>query len=93
MAIALSVGEDAVAVVGLALWKAKIEEANARCGPSREACRIEIPGPAKDLILVYLQLQGNQQSKTTVRPGDKWSDGHFPMDGPRRSFAGLFSWG
>lgn len=42
--------KEATSLVELALWKFKIEQAS---GLDRDACRIGLPGPAKDLILKY----------------------------------------
>lgn len=42
--------KEATSLVELALWKSKIEEED---GHDRGACRIELPEPAKDLILQY----------------------------------------
>lgn len=44
--------KEATAIFELALWKANIEETCANAN-SREACRIEVPGPVKDAILQY----------------------------------------
>ena len=42
--------KEATSLVELALWKSKIEQAS---GLDRDACRIGLPEPAKDLILKY----------------------------------------
>ena len=43
--------KEATSLFELALWKATMEQANR---PTREACRIEVPGPVKETILQYL---------------------------------------
>jgi len=45
--------EDATTVVELAFWKMKLEEDQGGA-VDREACRIEVPGPAKDAVCGYL---------------------------------------
>jgi len=47
--------KDATTAVDLALWKARIEEEKAWGPASREACRIEVPGPARDTIVSFLK--------------------------------------
>jgi len=45
--------KEATTLVELALWKAKIEQA---VGLDRDSCRIELPEPAKNLILQYAYI-------------------------------------
>jgi len=45
--------KEATTLVELALWKSKIEQSDGDGGLNRRACRTEVPGPAKDLILQY----------------------------------------
>ena len=48
--------KDVTSLFELALWKAKIdqvEDTNTQ-GRRRDACRIDVPGPVKDVILQYL---------------------------------------
>ena len=46
--------KEATTLVELAMWKAKISQAEEEVHPvSRDACRIEVPEPAKDLLLQY----------------------------------------
>jgi len=48
--------KEATSLFELALWKAKIDQAdNVVELASRDACRIEVPGPVKDTILQYLR--------------------------------------
>jgi len=44
---------EATTLFELALWKARIDQADVRPS-SKGACRIEVPGPVKDTILQYL---------------------------------------
>ena len=44
--------KEATTLFELALWKARIDQANDEI--NREACRIEVPGPVKDTILQLL---------------------------------------
>jgi len=44
--------KEATSLVELALWKSKINQASD--ATNREACRVDMPGPAKDMILQYL---------------------------------------
>ena len=46
--------KEATALFELALWKAKIDQADDTNPANRETCRIEVPGPVKDAILQYL---------------------------------------
>jgi len=46
--------KEVTSMVDLALWKCKISQASAISSSDREACRIDMPGPAKDVILQYL---------------------------------------
>jgi len=46
--------KEATSLVELALWKATISQVDEKVYPiNRDACRVEVPGPAKDLILKY----------------------------------------
>ena len=46
--------KEATSLVELALWKATISQADEEVYPiNRDACRVEVPGPAKDLILQH----------------------------------------
>ena len=46
--------KEATSLVELALWKAMIDQTEEEDHPiSRDACRVELPGPAKHLILKY----------------------------------------
>ena len=47
--------KESTTLLELALWKARIEEMGAVTDEERSACRGEVPGPAKDAILRYLQ--------------------------------------
>jgi len=38
----------------LALWKARIDQVDETTSLDREACRVNVPGPVKDVILQYL---------------------------------------
>ena len=44
---------EATSLLELALWKCKISQASVATA-DREACRVDMPGPAKDMILQYL---------------------------------------
>jgi len=46
--------KEATTTIELAMWKAKIEETGAITHDRRNACRVDVPGPAKDAILQYL---------------------------------------
>jgi len=46
--------KEAASLFELALWRAKIDQADDTNTANREACRIEVPGPVKDAILQYL---------------------------------------
>ena len=51
--------KEATTIIELAMWKAKIEETGAATAEERSACRVavhEVPGPAKDAILQYLEV-------------------------------------
>jgi len=45
--------KEATTLIELALWNAKLSEAGEEVISNRHACRVEVPGPAKDLILEY----------------------------------------
>ena len=53
--------KEATTLFELALWKAKIDQADEADDKvnnyitNREACRVEVPGPIKDTILQYLE--------------------------------------
>ena len=51
--------KEATTLFELALWKARIGEFGAVTDEERNACRVDIPGPAKDAILQYLQHTNN----------------------------------
>ena len=44
--------KESTSLIDLALWKSKISQASV--DTDREACRIDMPGPAKDSILHYM---------------------------------------
>ena len=46
--------KEATTLFELALWKAKIDQADISNPTYRTACRIDVPGPVKDTILQYL---------------------------------------
>ena len=59
--VAYYLKKEATTLFELALWKAKIiqaEEANDDININRDAHRIEVPGPVKDNILQYLYDEG-----------------------------------
>ena len=45
--------KEATTLFELALWKARVHQANDEI--NRDECRIEVPGPVKDVILHYLR--------------------------------------
>jgi len=47
--------KEATTLFELALWKAKIDQAEEAADINREAYRIEVPGPVKDTTLQYLR--------------------------------------
>jgi len=47
--------KEATSTIELAMWKAKIEEMGAVTIEERNTCQVDIPGPAKDTILQYLE--------------------------------------
>ena len=44
--------KEGTIVFELALWKAKLEQADHHI--NRDACRIDVPGPVKDAVMQYL---------------------------------------
>ena len=51
--------KEATTMIELAMWKIKIEETGAVTAQERSACRAavhEVPGPAKDAIIQYLEV-------------------------------------
>ena len=46
--------KDATTILELALWKAKIDQADETNRVNHDAYRIDVPGPVKDTILQYL---------------------------------------
>jgi len=59
--IAYNEFKDATTIVDLALWKARIEE-EGRGPVDRMACRVEVPGPARDTIVAFLQPKASEWS-------------------------------
>ena len=47
--------KEATSTIELAMWKAKIAETGALSTEDRDACRVNVPGPARDAILQYLK--------------------------------------
>ena len=47
--------KEATTLYELLLWKANIEKVGAVTKGERSGCRVDVPGPAKDAILQYLQ--------------------------------------
>jgi len=77
--------KEATMLVELALWKNMISHADEEVYPiNRDACRVELPGPAKELILkyayrildasarygVYIEFVGGVQIIIEVEPSD-----------------------
>ena len=46
--------KEATSTFELALWKSKLDQADATNTTNRAAYRIDVPGPVKDTILQYL---------------------------------------
>ena len=46
--------KEASTLFELALWKARIDDADISNTTNREACRVEVPGPVKDTLIHYL---------------------------------------
>jgi len=47
--------KEATTLFELALWKSRIDQAaDDAYDMNRNACRIEVPGPVKDIILQYI---------------------------------------
>jgi len=46
--------KEASTLFELALWKARIDDADISNTTNREACRVEVPGPVKDTLMHYL---------------------------------------
>ena len=46
--------KEATSTVELALWKSKLDQADATNTTNRVAYRIDVPGPVKDTMLQYL---------------------------------------
>jgi len=47
--------KEATTLFELALWKARIDQADISSSADRPACRVEVPGPVKDAILQYVR--------------------------------------
>jgi len=47
--------KEATTMFELAIWKARIDQANGDSAVDREACRTEVAGPVKETILQYLR--------------------------------------
>ena len=64
---------EATPIIALAFWKMKIEETGAATVEERDACRGEIPGPAKEAIIQYLRVDivedGNESDDTSQYSG------------------------
>ena len=61
--------KEATSLFELALWKEKINQAEVN-NINREACRIEVPGPVKDTILLYLYPFGDPAIRAEVLEDD-----------------------
>ena len=76
--------KEATTLFELALWKAKIDMVQDETNPtSRQECRMEVPGPAKELILQYLSSTddvGSLQSDSDTSSDDS-SDDSISSDG------------
>ena len=46
--------KEASTLFELALWKARIDDADISNTTNREACPVEVPGPVKDTLMHYL---------------------------------------
>ena len=46
--------EDVSTPIELKFWKAAIDETGAESANEREACRVQVPGPVRELILLFL---------------------------------------
>ena len=77
---------EATTTIELALWRIKIGETGAATVEERDACRGEVPGPAKEAIIQYLKVDivedGNESDDSSHHSGssgedesgDDWSD-------------------
>ena len=61
--------KEATTLFELALWKEKINQAEG-IPINRNACRIEVPGPVKDTILLYLYPFGDPAIRAEVLEDD-----------------------
>lgn len=64
---------EAATLLGLAMWKLKIEETGAASVEERSSCRGEVPGPVKDAINQY--LEGNFDADDREESPDSGSSG------------------
>ena len=49
--------KEATTLIELAMWKAKLDEVDDTNPSDRDACRVDMPGPAKDSILQFLSQE------------------------------------
>ena len=49
--------KEATTLFELALWKAEIDQVDEADPRDQDACRVDVPGPVKDIILQYLDLE------------------------------------
>ena len=50
--------KERTSIFELALWKFKLDQVVDRANPiQRKKCRIDVPGPVKDIILQYLPYE------------------------------------
>ena len=49
--------KEATSILELALWKFKLDQADAANPIPRKKCRMDVPGPVKDIILQYFPYE------------------------------------
>ena len=72
--------KDATSILELALWKFKLDQVDKANPIPRKKCRMDVPGPVKDIILQYLPyecllLVPDIQSSSSESDDDGSSDG------------------
>ena len=72
--------KDATSILELALWKFKLDQVDKANPIPRKKCRMDAPGPVKDLILQYLSYEC-LQPVPDIQSGSSESDDEENSDG------------
>ena len=86
---------EATTTIELALWRIKMGEMGAATVEERAACRGEVPGPAKEAIIQYLEVDigvgGNESEDDSSQYSDSSDEDDIGVDGSERDYSSQYT--